>query len=190
MLIQCIPCLSIQWISVCECMNHGSVSMMPPEKARCADRVSCQTVYCKILSVGLSTHCQYRQYMQTGNVLHGKGAGLSHVCEMRMWCCPESVCVIAYVIKNWAEPSFTVCSLMTERCNVLCCGTEWHTAQIMFNTFGACGLYLIRSPDCALVNTIVSRDTTHYKIVLQCSVHLLQPSCLEKEKRFLPSFAG
>lgn len=62
-----------------------------------------------------------------------------------------------------------------------------NTLHTIFNTFGAGELYLIHSPDCALVTAIISHVTTHYKIMLQHTVHLLQPCCLEK-KRVLRSF--
>jgi hypothetical protein len=57
-----IPCFSVQWISVCECMYHGSVSMMPhgvvyQHKLRCTDWMRCQSSVLRDAGIGTINTC-------------------------------------------------------------------------------------------------------------------------------------
>jgi hypothetical protein len=74
---------------------------------------------------------------------------------------------------------------MTEHCHVCYYGTEWYTAYVIFSTFGASELYPIQSPDCALVTTVISHDTIHYKLMLQ---HSTSASAMLLRKEKSPSF--
>jgi hypothetical protein len=92
-----IPCFSVQWISVCECMNHGSVSMMPhglvyQRKLRCTDWMRCQSSVLQDAGIGtqhvLSTSslCRLEMFF-TRKVqdLHMSGEDVKCVCDVIVW---------------------------------------------------------------------------------------------------------
>jgi len=84
-----IPCFSVQWISVCERMNHGSVSMMPhgvvyQHKLRCTDWMKCQSSVLQDAGIGTINTCSlYAVYVDWKCFSQEKCRAFT--CLVKMW---------------------------------------------------------------------------------------------------------
>jgi hypothetical protein len=117
-----VPCFSVQWISVCECMNHGSVSMMPhgvvyQHKLRCTDWMRCPSSVLQDAGIGTINTCSV-QAVYVDWKCFSQEKCRAFTCQVKMWNAyvMSSGVHLSYYFCDWepyvhVEPSFNLCEV-------------------------------------------------------------------------------